>query len=101
MEAANNRRNRAGGAREAVSNRSNIIEWAREAVNNRRNNAGGAREVELTTGAIVLEGPERLLKQEQQCWRYQGGCLQHDTQCWRGEGGCQQKEEQCLRSQGL
>ena len=42
--------------------RSNIIGGAREAVNNTRNRAGrGVLEGLITTGASVLEEPEKLL----------------------------------------
>ena len=32
-----------------------------------------------TTGTTVLEGPGRHLKQDQQVWRDQRGCLQHEN----------------------
>ena len=50
------------------------------------NSPGGVSEL-LTTGTTALEGPDRLLKQEQQCWRYQGGFYNMRVSAGGGGGG--------------
>ena len=61
-QTVNNRIKGAGGTIEAANNRSNSIGVAKEAANNGSNRAGGGgAERLITTGATVLEEPEKPL----------------------------------------